>query len=175
MTVSSKSTRLPGTSSVVSGNVVELPMHRSSSTARSIGLNTRTNRKSAAPVSATLLSVRQHLRCKASIGIDNLEFIEQSYSKQVAAKLLGELRELLDQEFGGLRVHRRRHSFIVNHHCVESLIAGLLRVQFHSQTNPLPATREEDGSSDVRAVFLSWGVGTTVAEAKESRTHKGQL
>lgn len=106
------------------------------------------------------------------MGIDDLEIIEQSYSAQVAAKLLVKLREMLDQEFGNLRVHRRRQGFVVNHHCVESLIAGLLRVQFHSQQIALPATREGEGLSDICGVPLTWGVGTTLAEAEDERLNK---
>ncbi len=106
------------------------------------------------------------------MGIDDLPFIEQSYSQQVASNLHARLRTLLDQEFGSLRVHRRRKSFIVSHHCVESLIAGLLRVQFHSQQIPLPATREGEGLSDVCGVPLTWGIGTTLAEAEDKRLNK---
>ena len=122
--------------------------------------------------SAELLSIRQHLAFKASLCIDDLPFIEQTYSSQVANKLLASVRQLLDQEFGNLRVHRRHELFVVNHHSRESLIAGLLRVQFHSYEIALPATREGDGPSDICSLPLSWGVGQTLAEAEGERLNK---
>lgn len=124
------------------------------------------------PVSADLLSIRQHLTFKASIGINEFEFLQQAYSIQVADQLMAKIRTLLDQEFGGLRVHRRHRVFIVNHHCEELLIAGILRVQFHSRQLPLSATRNGEGFSDLCGVPLTWGVGRTLEAAEEQRQSK---
>ena len=102
------------------------------------------------------------------MGITDLRFIEQSYSAQVADALIVSIRNLLDQEFGHLRVHRQRQLFVVSHHCMESLVAGLLRVQFHSREIPLPLTRDGKGMSDVCGVPLSWGVGGTLGRPSVS-------
>jgi len=123
-------------------------------------------------ISADLLSIRQHLSFKATMGITDLSFIEQSYSSQVADGLMGNVRDLLDLEFGHLRVHRQRQLFVVSHHCKESLVAGLLRVQFHSRQIPLPLTRDGKGMSDVCGVPLTWGVGESLGEAERERLQK---
>lgn len=127
------------------------------------------------PVSADLLSIRQHLTYKASIGINDFSFLQQAYSIQVADQLMAKIRTLLDQEFGGLRVHRRHQVFVVNHHCEESLIAGVLRVQFHSRQLPLPATRLGQGLSDLCGVPLAWGVGRTLEAAELQRQSKRRV
>ena len=121
---------------------------------------------------ADLLSIRQHLGFNATVSISDLCFIEESYSLQVADSLMGSIRNLLDQEFGHLRVHRQRQLFVVRHHCRESLVAGLLRVQFHSREIPLPLTRDGKGMSDVCGVPLSWGTGETLGEAERERLGK---
>ncbi len=124
------------------------------------------------PSSADLLSIRQHLTFKACIGINEFDFLQDAYSVQVGDQLMSSVRVLLDQEFGGLRVHRRHQVFVVNHHCEESLIAGLLRVQFHSRQLPFPATRDGEKLSDVCGVPLAWGVGRTLEAAEEQRQSK---
>ena len=138
-----------------------------------MSLNSRANQNTGTvPKSAELLSIRQHLAYIASIGISDLDFIELSYSSTVASTLLVKVRNLLDLEFGPLRVHRRRELFVVSHHCMESLIAGLFRVQYHSREIPLPATRDGNGLSDVCGVPLTWGVGKTIMEAESERHNK---
>ena len=124
--------------------------------------------------SADLLSIKQHLCFKSTIGITNPTSIERRYSSQVADGLMGNIRDLLDREFGHLRVHRQRRLFVVSHHCVESLIAGLLRVQFHAQQIPLPRKRNDGVASDARGVPLSWGVGETLGEAERERLQKSK-
>ena len=155
-------------------NVVVLPVQREVSPVRSVSLRSRTrpDQRKSSGKSAELLSIRQHLAYKASLCIDDLPFIEQTYSSHVANRLLAGVRQLLDQEFGHLRVHRSHELFVVNHHCKDALVGGLLRVQFHSREIPLPATRDGDGLSEMCGIPLSWGVGQTLSEAETERLEK---
>lgn len=151
--------------------IVAIPAGRLAG-AKSPSVRDRSSKGNSVSVGADLLSIRQHLTYKASVGIKDLEFLRQAYSVQVGDKLMSSVRVLLDKEFGGLRVHRRHQVFIVNHHCQESLIAGLLRVQFHSRQIPMMATRDGTGLSDVCGIPLSWGAGRTLEEAEEQRLSK---
>jgi len=155
-------------------DVLVMPSARVSLAGRSVTLRSRQN-QCINGSTASLVSMRQHLCYKASIGIKDLVFIEQSYSAQVGEKLMGTVRELLDTEFGYLRVYRSHQVLVVRHHCMESLVAGLLRVQFHSCQIPMPVTREGDKMSDVCGVPVSWGIGHSLAEAEAKRrdTPKG--
>lgn len=153
--------------------VVVLPSIRHSTDAKSIALRSRQAGNNN-DHTATLVSIRQHLGVKASIGIKDFTFVEKSYSPQIAQKLMTSIRDLLNQEFGHLRVYRRHQVFVVRHRCMESLVAGLLRVQFHSHQIPLPATREGSGLSDICGVPLSWGVGQSHAEAESERLRKSK-
>ena len=156
-----------------SAEVVALPTRRSSTAKSSNLLRSRQlDGLQQKQQTASLLSIRQNLNFKALVGVDNLTFIEQNYSTQVAQNLRAMLRNLLDQEFGNLRVHRKKQSFVVNHHCMESLIAGLLRVQFHARKVALTATHESTGDpmSDLSGICVSWGVGNTINEAERDRS-----
>lgn len=152
-------------------DIVALPLMRQASTGTSVALRSRGSCSNPGH-SAALLSLREHLSFKASIGINDFAFIAQSYSPQVADKIMATIRELLDREFGYLRVYRRHQVFVVRHHSMESLIAGLLTVQFHSCQIPLPVTRDGNGISDLCGVPLSWGVGRSQAEAESERQRK---
>lgn len=173
MTVRSRNQALPAKRADTNATVVELHTSRlPSSNSREPVRSVASVTQSIPSTGADLLSIRQHLAFKAVIGITDLSFIEQSYSLQVADTLTSSIRNLLDQEFGPLRVHRQWQLFVVSHHCMESLMAGLLRVQFHSREIPLPLTRDGKGMSDVCGVPLSWGVGETLGEAERARLGK---
>lgn len=164
MTVKSK----PATNSA---DIVDLPVAGQSSAGRSFrsGRRLPPNRPRQP---AILLSVKQHLSFRASVCLADLTFIEQTYSTQVTDKLLLRIRELLEREFGSLRVYRHHQLLVVNHYCVESLVAGLLRVQFHCGEIPLSARRDGRGLSDMCGLPLSWGIGQTRAEAELNRLDK---
>ena len=126
---------------------------------------------------AVLLSIREKLAYKATLGINDLNNVSEHLSKQELVKLNVSVRHLLDTEFGHLRVHRHRDAFAVSHQCLESLIAGLLRVQFHARkidllTNlPVPAATAADSGGTV----ISWGVGATFVEAESERLRRKSL
>lgn len=175
MTVRSRHSSLPIKRASYNATVVELRASRPSTSKNRVAGHVGASVANRTPsIGADLLSIRQHLSFKATMGITDLSFIEQSYSSQVADGLMGNVRDLLDQEFGHLRVHRQRQLFVVSHHCKESLVAGLLRVQFHSRQIPLPLTRDGKGMSDVCGVPLTWGVGESLGEAERERLKKKQ-
>lgn len=118
---------------------------------------------------ASLLSIRQHLRFKACIAVKDLEFIRSHYSPRVALSVVTHVRSLLDKEFGSLRIHRHRDLLVVNHHCLETLLAGLLRVQFHSKQISLRVTRVHDELTELCGIPLNWGVGESLIDAEIQR------
>lgn len=119
--------------------------------------------------SATLLSVRQSLRYQASIGLDDLGSLYQRHERQALLDLMGQLRQLLNREFGSLRVHRYRQAFAVGHRDLENLIAGLLRVQFHARQLPIPASLNGEELPPAARPTVGWGVGRTLFEASNER------
>lgn len=166
MTVRSKST--------FSAEIVEIDnLRHTPSRHRIVRATGRMRRRGNHPEDgAKLLSIRQHLHCKATVAINDLSFIESRYSPQVANRIMHLVRSHLNDEFGQLRVHRHRQIFVVGHHCMESLIAGLLRVQFHSKQIALPVTQSHGELSDICGIPLSWGVGNSLTEAENERIRR---
>lgn len=125
--------------------------------------------------SATLLSMRQQLRYQAVIGVDNLDTLKSQYNESVVSLALRSVRELLNCEFGQLRVYRYRQSFTTGHHCLEELIAGLLRIQYHARHIEVSTVADCDETRVVIDVSLSWGIGDSVAEAGKKRLSRKSL
>ncbi|MFK7861971.1 MAG: hypothetical protein AB8B64_24380 [Granulosicoccus sp.] len=151
--------------------IVTLPSGRHTAAARTVSIWRRCSDLKPGST-ATLLSLREHLTLQASVGVTNLDSIGQEYSPQAADQVMMSIRGLLDREFGHLRVHRRHRVFIVKHHSMESLIAGLLAVQFHSCEVNLQVSRGVGVTNDLCGVPLSWGVGRSRAEAEGERLRK---
>lgn len=122
--------------------------------------------------SASLLSIRQSLRYQASIGPDDMPRLQQRYRHTELEQWLKQIRQLLNTEFGSLRVHRYRHGFAVGHRDAEQLVAGLLRVQYHARQLTPPQGRAEQSSLVTHAPALAWGVGRTLFEADEDRRQR---
>lgn len=122
--------------------------------------------------SATLLSIRQNLSYQASIGVNNIEQLKTQCSPNLANAVMKQVRVFLNAEFGQLRVHRYRQVFTVGHHSLESLISGLLRVQFYARQVELPIL---DSQFQPRSLTLSWGVGESVLEADHERQRRQSL
>jgi len=123
---------------------------------------------------ATLLSIRQNLMHRATVGIDDIERTSLDLPKGEFLNLNGQLRELLNKEFGSLRVHKYRFAFTVGHHCHDTLVAGLLRVQYYAKqmkTTPVVS----DIFDDTQGVPVTWGVGDTNSEADSDRTKRRTL
>ncbi len=124
--------------------------------------------------SATLLSIRQNLAYQATMGIDDPDNLSATLSSVELSRISSAVRQLLDAEFGHLRVHRYRQVFAVGHHCLESLIAGLLRVQFHARKIDASALQPDEGA-DNTGTSVSWGVGDTLTEAENERMRRRRL
>ena len=87
---------------------------------------------------AELLSVRHHLLYRASVDIDQLKVLQTQFAEGMRDRVIKEMRQLLNHEFGYLRVYRDKGVFVVQHHSAEALIAGLLRCQCHAREMLLP-------------------------------------
>lgn len=124
---------------------------------------------------ATLLSIRQNLTYRAAVGVHNIADIRCQQPQTIVDEVLGTLRRLLSVEFGYLRVHRHNQVFIASHHCMESLIAGVLRVQFYGKQLELPRLNVRGEQLDSAGVEFSWGVGTSVHEANAERQRRYKL
>jgi len=126
---------------------------------------------------ASLLSIRNSLAFHATLGINDLDKLADCLSRQQLYTLDSSVRRLLDTEFGHLRVHRHRAAFAVAHHCLDSLIAGLLRVQFHLRELDLLANLPvtESVTVDGDSTLVSWGVGGSLAEAENERRRRRRL
>ncbi|MEE9322708.1 MAG: hypothetical protein V3U76_19860 [Granulosicoccus sp.] len=116
---------------------------------------------------AELFSVRQHLRYRAAIDVEHL--LQTQFAKDVHDRVFKEVRQLLDREFGCLRVYRNRRVFIVQHHSVEALIAGLLRCQLLAKRIKSPANNDFDELTEQTGIALGWGIGRSVLEAEGAR------
>lgn len=120
---------------------------------------------------AVLLSIRQNLMFQATVGIDDIERTLLDLPKGEVLNLNAQLRRLLNKEFGSLRVHKHRYAFTVGHQCFDTLVAGLLRVQYHAkqiQTAPVVS----DIFEDTEGVPVTWGVGSSVSEAETERSKR---
>jgi len=121
---------------------------------------------------AELLSIRRHLSYQASVEIDNLEWVRKEFGDTCCLSLVKQVRTMLDNEFGKLRVHRYKRLFVIRHRSVEGLISSLLRVQFHAHQLELPTLNRFGVPSNAKPVTLTWGVGRTTSEAEVERLRR---
>ncbi len=121
---------------------------------------------------ATLLSIRQNLSHQATIGLRDIDHIRSCCSSELVDQFMANVRSLLDSEFGRLRVHRLREVFTIGHHCPESLISGLLRVQYYTRQVTLPLPAHTDSQSGECCPAVVWGIGSSVSEAEIQRLRR---
>ena len=137
-----------------------------------------TQRKVLQPIefraSASLLSIRQKLVCIATVGVDDIDRIAKEFPNDVTTEVNALLRRLLNKEFGSLRVYKHRRVFTVGHHCQESMMAGLLRVQYHANQFDTRAVKPGVLREGV-GLQITWGVGDTVPEAEKERSKRRAL
>lgn len=143
-------------------SIVDLSRFRKRSSARQSSPRTR----------AQLLSIRQTLDVEASVELDGLEVLLQRFDEATVASLTLRVRQLMDREFGRLRVHRNRRQFVARHRSVDALIAGLLRVQFHAQQIRLPDTDRAGERVEPQGIAITWGVGRSGHEAELERLRR---
>ncbi len=110
--------------------------------------------------------LKNHLEFQASIEIDDLPWLHAQFSTNVRNDLVKSVRQILEKEFGHLRVHRYRRLFVVRHKSIESLIAGLLRAQFQTHQLGLPEINTFGDTVEQKGVSITWGVGRNGIEAE---------
>ena len=115
------------------------------------------------------VQLKNHLEFQASIEIDDLPWLHAQFSTSVRNNLVMSVRQILEKEFGHLRVYRYRRLFVVRHRSVESLIAGLLRAQFNTHQLGLPQINTFGDTVDQKGVSITWGVGRNGVEAESER------
>jgi len=115
------------------------------------------------------VQLRKHLEFQASIEIDDLPWLHAQFSNSIRNNLVKSVRQILETEFGHLRVHRYRRLFVVRHKSIESLIAGLLRAQFQTHQIRLPESNIFGDVVDQKGVSITWGVGRNGVEAESER------
>lgn len=121
---------------------------------------------------AELMSIRRHLSYQASVEIDNLDWFHKEFGEAFCLSLVNQVRNILNKEYGKLRVHRYKRLFVIRHRSVEGLISSLLRIQFHAHQLELPMVNESGKPSNVKPVTLTWGVGRTTSEAEVERLRR---
>ncbi len=151
-----------------SETVVQLASYQREQRAEKIDQNkqgvTHDGKRLAKPV-----QLRSHLEFQASIEIDDLPWLHAQFSNSVRNNLVKGVRQILEKEFGSLRVHRYRRLFVVRHKSIESLIAGLLRAQFHTHQLALPEKNIFGDVVEQKCVSITWGVGRNGVEAESER------
>lgn len=123
-------------------------------------------------VTADLLSIRQNLDFRASVEIDELTRNTAELDASVRNRLMRDVRSLLDAEFGKLRINCDKSVYQVRHRSLETLIAGLLRCQFHARQ--IAWTRSDSSTEDTSftGLGLTWGVGDSLEEAEADRVKR---
>ncbi len=152
------------TSNQQSASIVDLAAYRSP--------RVLSGRSMAPRTTAELLSMRQSLSYEASVEINNLDHLLACLEPAVVNNLRLQVRRLLDREFGRLRVHRNRQNYVARHRSVETLIAGLLRVQFHARQIRLPESDCVGERVEQSSLSLTWGVGQSGHEAVQERMRR---
>lgn len=123
-------------------------------------------------VTAKLLSIRQSLIYQATVGVEGIDTTDLDLSNEQLDQAIATVRRLLNAEFGSLRIHRYRQVFTVGHHCVETLMAGLLRVQHQVRQINLPLVPDLDSDLENTGMRVSWGVGHSIYEAENRRLRR---
>lgn len=115
------------------------------------------------------ISLRPYLPYRASVEIDELPWLQAQFGVRERDRFVRDTRSILNAEFGQLRVYRYRRVFVVRHRCVEELIAGLLRAQFHAYQIALPEENVFGDAIEPNGLSLTWGVGHSTSEAEVER------
>lgn len=102
----------------------------------------------------------------AVLELDDLIAYRMLYSEIDFQLLLGRISELLTREFGRGVARREKTCFKLGHNQFESLVAGLLRVQFYANMEDLPEHNIFGETSTQEGIALTWGIGKTVDDAR---------
>jgi len=123
------------------------------------------------PATASLLSMRQNLNYQATVGVDDIAKLSTPELKSELLRVNELLRRLLNKEFGSKRVHKHRQVFTVGHHCLDTLVEGLLHVQFHAKQLDA-AQLLDDSYAENTGLRVTWGVGNSIREAESQRSRR---
>jgi len=114
---------------------------------------------------AKLLSVRRHLLYRASVDMDHQKMLQAQFAEGTHDRVVNEVRQLLNREFGRLRIYRDKGIFVVQHHSADALIAGLLRCRCRAREIRLPVKNVFDELTEQTGITLEWDVEHPAFEA----------
>ena len=117
-------------------------------------------------LNAEILPFNRHTAHQAVLELDDLISYRMLYSEIDFQLLLGRISGLLTREFGRGVVRREKTCFKLGHNQFESLVAGLLRVQFYANMEDLPEHNIFGETSTQEGIALAWGIGKTVDDAR---------
>ena len=123
-------------------------------------------------VRAEVLPFSKHTTYLARLELDELLAYKMLYSELDLQILLGKISALLHREFGKGVVRREKTCFILGHNQFESLVAGLLRVQFYANMEDLPEFNIFGETSTQEGITLTWGIGNTADDAQQDLSRK---
>lgn len=121
---------------------------------------------------ATIISFDRDRQFLASIEIDAMTDIRMQFSSIAIEKIISDVGRLLRREFGTAQVRRDKRIFCVVHDDFEKLVAGVLRVQFHTQRLKLPDYNIFGEKTELPGITLIWGVGHNSQQADSERLKK---
>lgn len=110
----------------------------------------------------------------AILELDDLLSYRMLYSELDLQLLLGKISTLLQREFGKGVTRREKSCFVLGHNQFESLVAGLLRVQFYANMEDLPEFNIFGEASTQEGITLTWGIGKTTDDAHDDLGRKRQ-
>ncbi|MBX2823837.1 MAG: hypothetical protein KTR33_03845 [Gammaproteobacteria bacterium] len=122
--------------------------------------------------SLSVIDFFDRMTFQASIELDDLLWIRGHFTVRVRHQIMSAVRKLLCAEFGRRMVERNQLLFTVRHRDVNTLIAGLLRVQFNANQILLPEYNVFGDRVEQNGVTVTWGVGRSLDEAQHERIKK---
>jgi len=115
---------------------------------------------------SNIVSMSDKASSFASVEIDELSALTP-VSQRIAVMSL--LQEHLSMEFGQYRITHSNRSFIIQHHHLDELIGALLRVQYHIHQCTIEDLDAVGIPASFHAMNITWGVGSSVANADAER------
>jgi len=108
----------------------------------------------------------------AVLELDDCLSYRMVYSEVELQYIFGRISNLLTREFGRGVVRRERSCFTLGHNQFESLVAGLLRVQFYANMEDLPEFNIFGERSNQEGMSLTWGIGKDTEDAEHDLSRK---
>lgn len=121
---------------------------------------------------AVVLPFTRKTEFLAVLELDEFLSYRMVYSEVDLQYIFGRVSDLLSREFGRGVVRRDRSCFTLGHNQFESLVAGLLRVQFYANMEDLPEFNIFGEHSVQEGMSLTWGIGKDVTGAEHDLSRK---